>query len=317
VADWLLVRTTARRQERRAEEYEAHYYEDSFPNGETYVAAFNEGTRRFIWTDRDRDAYSLLVEATPTSKFSIYGEAIYSKDDYLDPATGRKIGGSYTIMEDRNFDAVDETYTILLAGRKGDRVTSYTLGTAVSPTTRINVYADYTWETSEYGLESRYRAPSAAPTGVGSDNPLDDWGSDAKDRYNTATLGFDAALTKQGEWRLVGSASRSIGKGDLETHFVPGGAASSDTTLTAFPQLETTLTIARLTLTHFIRKDLDYGLRYWYESWDESNWASDLMQPYMGDPTNDPGSVHGVYLGMDFTNYTNHVLSFLVRYRLP
>jgi len=39
------------------------------------------------------------------------------------------------------------------------------------------------------------------------------------------------------------------------------------------------------------------------------------MQPYMGDPANDPGSVTAVYLGMDFKNYTNIVISALVRYR--
>ena len=110
-------------------------------------------------------------------------------------------------------------------------------------------------------------------------------------------------------------ASRSVGEGDITTHFVPGGNASSDTTLTRFPHLKTTLTIATLALTHALSKDLDYTLRYWFESWNENNWAADQMQPYMGDPTNDPGSVTSAYLGMDYLNYTNEVLSLLVRYR--
>jgi hypothetical protein len=56
-------------------------------------------------------------------------------------------------------------------------------------------------------------------------------------------------------------------------------------------------------------------LRYWYESWQEDNFASDFMQPYMGDPGNDPGSSNSVYLGMDYRNYKNHIVSFLLRYR--
>ncbi len=60
---------------------------------------------------------------------------------------------------------------------------------------------------------------------------------------------------------------------------------------------------------------MDYALSYWYESWEEDNFASDFMEPYMGDPGNDPGSVHAIFLGMDFRDYTNHIPSFLVRYR--
>ena len=312
VADWLSVRTTARRQERRADEYEVHYFEESFPIGESVVAAFNEGSRRFYWTDRDRDAYSLLLDVTPTEKFSIYAEATYSDDTYLDPETGQKIGTSFTVMEDRNFDTVDETYTLRLAGRTKDKATAYTLGVSLAPAKRFNLYADYTRETSEYGLETRYRNVSG---GIGTDNPLDDWGSDVEDRYNTASLGFQAVLSEKRGWHLTGDLSRSTGEGDIETHFVPGGAASGDTTLTEFPQLKTTLTLAQLALRHSVRKDLDYSVRYWYESWQEDNFASDFMEPYMGDPANDPGSVHAIFLGMDFADYTNHILSFLVRYR--
>jgi MtrB/PioB family decaheme-associated outer membrane protein len=312
VADWLQVRTTARRQERRADEYNAHYFEESFPIGESIIAAFNEGTRRFYWTDRDRDAYSLLVDITPTEKFSIYAEAVYGDDTYLDPETGQKIGTSFTVMEDRNFDTVDETYTILLAGRTRDESTAYTLGFSLAPAERFNLYADYTWETSEYGLETRYRGVSG---GIGTDDPLDDWGSDVEDRYDTASLGFEIRLSEKRGWSLRADASRSTGEGDIETHFTPGGQASGNTTLTEFPRLKTTLTLAQLALSHSVRKNLDYTVRYWYESWQEDNFASDFMQPYMGDPGSDPSMDRAIFLGIDFADYTNHILSFLVRYR--
>ena len=38
------------------------------------------------------------------------------------------------------------------------------------------------------------------------------------------------------------------------------------------------------------------------------------MQPYMGDPGNDPGSVNAVYLGYDFDDYTYQVLSAFLRF---
>jgi MtrB/PioB family decaheme-associated outer membrane protein len=312
VSERVSIRTTLRHQEREAEEYEAHYWEDSFPIGEPYIAAFNEGTRRFHWTDRERDAAALMVDWTVSERVSLYAEASFTDNDYTDPATGLAIGDSFTVMEDRNFDTVDETYDIRLAGRSKDKSTAYAVGIAVTPAQRFSFYADYGIDKWEYSLESRYRNISA---NIGTDDPLDNWGSDIEDEYTTANLGFDVDLTKDRKWRLRLDGSRSEGTGNIFTDFVPGGAASGNTTLTEFPELKTVLTLATLTLTHAVRANLDYSLRYWYESWEEDNFASDFNETYMGGPTGDPGARTAVFLGMDFRDYTNHIVSFLLRYR--
>jgi MtrB/PioB family decaheme-associated outer membrane protein len=312
VAEWLTIRTTARRQERRADEYDAEYNLESFPIGEANVAASNEGMRRFIWTDRDRDQYSALFDFSAGKALSIYAEATYNRDLYLDPLTGKHIGSSYDVQEDRDFNGTPETINILLAGRTDDKYLSYTLGFGVTPGPRFSLYADYTWEDSVYGLETRYRNVTS---GIGTDNPLDNWGTDTDDKYKTATLGFVTDPGAKGRWKVAVDASRSEGTGAIANHFVPGGNASSDTTLLDFPLLKTTLTIAQATLTRSVRKNLDYSVRYWYERWHEDNFASDQMQPYMGDPGNDPGSVTSIFLGMDFANYTNHLLTFFMHYR--
>ncbi len=312
VAEWLSIKTTARRQERRADDYDAEYNLASFPIGEAFVAASNEGERRFIWTDRDRDQYSLLLDFNATKTISIYAETTYTRDLYLDPNTGKHIGDSFTVQEDRNFDTVPETIDLLLAGRTDDKYLSYTLGFGIAPGPRFSLYADYTWEDSTYGLESRFRTPVS---GIGSDNPLDNWGADTDDRYKTATLGFSADPSGDARWKIDVDASRSEGTGRIANHFVPGGNASSDTTLLEFPLLKTTLTIAQVGFTRTINKSLDYSVRYWYESWHEDNFASDFSQPYMGDPGNDPGSGTSIFLGLDFANYTNHLLTFFMHYR--
>jgi MtrB/PioB family decaheme-associated outer membrane protein len=312
VAEWLSIRTTARRQERRADDYDAEYNLESFPIGETIVAASNEGMRRFIWTDRDRDQYSLLLDFSIGKSVSIYTETTYNRDVYLDPITGKHVGESITVQEDRDFNGTPESIDLLLAGRTDDKYLSHTLGFNVAPGPRFNLYADYTWEDSDYGLETRFRTPVGS---IGSDNPLDNWGTDTDDKYRTATVGFLADLTGKDRWKLAVDASRSEGTGDIRNHFVPGGNASSDTTLLEFPRLKTTLTIAQATLTRSVRRNLDYSFRYWYETWHEDNFASDFSQPYMGDPGNDPGSVTSVFLGLDFANYTNHLLTFFMHYR--
>jgi hypothetical protein len=121
-------------------------------------------------------------------------------------------------------------------------------------------------------------------------------------------------LTEQRTWWLAVDGSWSKGTGTIETHFVPGGQSSGDTTLTQFPELETTLTIVQAAVHHQVRPRLGYALRYWFESWREQNFASDFNQPYMGDPTNDPGSAQSIYLGLDFKNYTNHIVSIVLDY---
>ena len=316
VSDRLSIRTTARRMERRADEYDAGYHHESFPNGEANVAAVNEGMRKFIWTDRDRDQVDVLLDFALTSAISIYAETGYVRDIYYDPNTGKEVGDSYTVQEDRNFDTVPETYDILIAGRTDDKYLSYTLGFGYVPGPRVNLYADYTWEKGTWGLETRYRAPRTAPfAGVGSDDPLDNWGTDTDDRYETAVLGLNADLSGDMRWRCNVNASWSEGTGRIVNHFVPGGQASSDTTLLEFPELKTTLTIVQAGLTHQVRKNLDWTVRYWFESWNEENFASDFSQPYMGDPGNDPGSATAIYLGLDYVDYTNHLLTFFLNYR--
>jgi hypothetical protein len=308
----VLIRTTASRWERRADDYDANYFEESFPIGEANVAAVNEGERRFVWTDRDRDAYALSVEWTPNPVWSVYAQASYARSDYFDPVSGLEIGDSFTVLEDRNpVDGVPESYSLLLAGRTFDRDRSYSIGATISPQPRFSLYADYTWEEWEYRMVSRYRNVSA---GVGTDLPEDDWGSDADDVYKTATLGVLLDLDAASLWKLDVHGSWARGTGRLTTDFVQGGSSSGNTTLPEFPRLENTLTIGAAQLSRKVGRNLSWVARYWYERWKEDNWASDFMQPYMGDPGNDPGSVNAVYLGLDFDNYTYQVVSLLLQY---
>src|SRR5262249_31915000 len=152
--------------------------------------------------------------------WSFYGEATYQNDHYMDPLTGRRLGSSFTVMEDRNFDSTPETYDIRLAGRTEDRSTSWSLGAAFQPGPRIAVTADYTFDGWASGLESRSRNGAS---GIGTDDPLDNWGSDVRDDYRTASLGVEAKLTPDARWRLALDASRSVGAGNIDTHFAPGG----------------------------------------------------------------------------------------------
>jgi hypothetical protein len=307
----LSVRATYKQAERRADDYHTHYFEESFPIGEANAAAFNEGMRRYPWTDRDRESLGLMFDVTVTTTVSLYGEVTWAKDEYFDPLTGQAIGTSFGVLEDRNFDGTPEPYTLLLAGRTDDESTSYSLGVAVTPSDRAHFWVDYTHEDWEHAQASRYRNVSG---GVGTDNPLDDWGSNTDETHDSATLGFGVKLDAAGKFRLDGDLSWSDGEGIIQTDFVPGGSSSGDTTLPEFPRLESELIVGRLAMTQILGPKLSYSVRYWYESWEDQNFGTDFSEPYMGDPSNDPGSDESIFLGLDFDDYTNHIVSVMLQY---
>lgn len=310
ISRFVTVRGTYGESRRRADEYDAEYFEESFPNGEPSVAGSNHGERIFMWTDRDRKFTSAFLQVTPIETLSFYGELTFNRNEYLDPGTGQPVGSSITVHEDRDFDGADETYTLLLGGRISDEVKSRSVGASYSPGKNWELYADYTWERMRYAMASRFRTVVG---GVGTDNPLDDWGSQTRDGYETYDFGFHTNLVEN-KLTLDGSMSRSKGTGEITNDFVPGGDVSGDTTLTEFPMLTNDLFVTNVSIGWKASARVELMLRYWYERWTEDNWASDFMKPYMGDPNNDPGSVTAIYLGTDYDNYRTHVAGLFLKY---
>ncbi len=84
-----------------------------------------------------------------------------------------------------------------------------------------------------------------------------------------------------------------------------------------YPRLKSDLTAATLAFTYNLRKNLDAGLRWWYEKWDDDDWAADIMKAYVGDANQDPSSNMSFFLGGNFRDYEVHIAQFFVRYRFP
>jgi hypothetical protein len=282
-------------QERTTANYDPHYNQPSFPL-DTLSEYENFGVRRFYMTDRDRDAYSLLVQVTPIERLEFYGEATYAKNDYGMP--GLKNTVVYTQGEPN-----DQPQHGLL----DDKNRSYTVGLAFSPTERLNGWADYTWEKNTANLGSRYRRSNNPAM----NDPLNEWSTLMRERYNTLTLGFDAVLIVD-KLDVTGSVSHSESKGHIDTVAVSGGSSSGepDNDYGIWPALNDDLRVGRLDFDYHLRSNLDFSLRYWYERWDAEDWATDIMEPYM----DEAGEDESIFLGAKFNNYTNHIVSLLVRY---
>jgi MtrB/PioB family decaheme-associated outer membrane protein len=310
VASWLWLRASAQTQDRESARFDPDWHEESFPEGESIAHAINEGHREYFWADRDREVYDIMADFTPMETLSIYLQGRYAESDYSDPNTGIDIGGFATFLEDRDGDGVAEPVDILYAGRQSDREQAATLGLSWAPNEDFTIFADHTWEKIDWEMASRYRGVSG---GVGTDDARDDWFTDVVDRYRTFTLGFDVRWA-DGLWRATGDVVYSQGKGDIHTAYAIGGSLAGDTDTPIFPQLETELTILDLHFTRELPGGWTVGLRYWYEDWEDDNWQTDYMEPYMGNPDQDPGTSASAFLGVDFDDYENHILMVTARY---
>lgn len=322
VTEHLYLRASYQDQDREATGYHVHYIEDSFPNGESVRFGFNEGARKFYMTDRDRETWSLMAEISPNSKFAIYAEAQHSSSRYYDPETGKRIGDSFTMMLDQDNDGVDEARDIRLSGRKTNDESSYTLGFSVTPNDNWRFHVDHTWENLDWSMASRYRpvtnrdidpGPDVRNVGHGEDDPLNDWDNEVDDHYRTLTLGFNGKWA-EGKWEVIGDLTVTNASGRMTTSFVDGGHPSGDTDLVEFPELDNDFVIATLAFERHFASGWDVGFKYWYEKWTYDDWQSDYNAPYIGNPTMEPGAADWIQLGLDFSDYENHILMLVARY---
>lgn len=184
----------------------------------------------------------------------------------------------------------------------------------------MNFSADYTWESVEWQMASRYRNRngSGGVNGGGwfTDDPLDNWYTDVDDDYETLHVGFDATLDDAKLWRLMADLTWTSGEGRIRTVDVTGGNASGDMDALGFPNTENEWTYFTFEVTRKLSEAWEVGFEYWYEKWEETDWASDSMMTYMGYDDVDPNnSLNALYLGRDYHDYENHIISLLAKFK--
>jgi hypothetical protein len=301
VTDWLFLRAMGKWQERDTHSYDSHYNQPSFPLDPLYEYE-NFGMRRFYQTDRDRDSYSLMIQVTPVEQFEIYGELTFAENDYGMPKL-HHWDPPYTL---------GETSEGPHHGLLKDENSSWTVGVSFMPDQRFSGWVDYTHEKTKHDVASRERRHDS-PVQPRANDPDSEWWSHTSERYKTITAGFDTELVKD-TVDLNVSLSHTRGRGYINTDWIPGGVSGA----TGDPSNDwgdwaTTkddLTMAQIFLDWHLRSNLDTGFRYTYEDWDGEDWQIDAMQPYMGYT----GDSTGIYLGANWEDYTNHIVSLLVHY---
>ena len=232
--------------------------------------------RKFDEANRDSQRVALLMDLTPTDVVTISPNATYRYDDYYDSTLGLQ------------------------------KVETWSAGVDLSwrPLEWLPLFAGYLYESSDQKQASRYREPNV-------DFVDFTWISSNVDTSSTVYAGFRAALIpKLLDWNV--RLSYAVGHGEINT-FNPipptSGTASQRTNATAqpFPDQKNNLLRIQSDI-RYIWKAWTMTLSYLFEKWDQANFHTDGLTPFVGD-------VSSIWLGNSPQNYTAQILALTVGYR--
>jgi hypothetical protein len=253
-----------------------------------YDAPIWQGATFTDTTERNRNTWNALVTLTPVDKVTFSFNALTQKNDFPSSVTG---------LLDQTFDTygVDVTY---------------------APNARLNLTAGYVYEKYYFNMEAAY-----IPRGLNPPyDPANLWQNATDDKVDTFRAGlswalvpdkvdFDATIdyTKprsdsQYNFALpgtpIGGLNEANGVFPANVPPVPGFPSF---TFNSFPLVSKEFLMAKLRLAYHISKNLTASAMYWKQKYDNTDWQTDLMQPYMGHV--DPGANRWFFLGARVPSY--------------
>ena len=232
--------------------------------------------RKFDEADRNTQRVTFQMDLTPTDVITVTPNATYRWDDYYDSALGLQTA---------------ETWS---AG----------IDVAWRPLERLPLFAGYLYESTDQKQASRYREPNV-------DFQDFTWVSRNIDTAHTFYAGFRAALIpKTLDWNVRLSYSRGRGEIDTSNPTPPTSGSSSqrnNATAQPFPDQKTDLVRLQSDL-QYVWKSWVVTLSYLFEKFDQANFHTDGLVPFVGDVTS-------IWLGNSPEDYTAQILALTVGYR--
>jgi MtrB/PioB family decaheme-associated outer membrane protein len=275
-ATWVTLRTSYAHADRRSQEYDTLFFEESFPEGEAVTnpaMSLNE-LRRFDVYNRDRDNIELSSQLSPI--------------DELD------VGLSFSLAQDK---FADTDYGLEALWNRG-----WSVDISYNPVPRLTLFGDIGREDGRAEMESRYRPVVA---NVGLDSLNNDWSGALRDRFERYGLGFSAEVwPKKVNWGADYGFTYS--QSALLSSFAPGGVAAGNAV--SFPNVYYKLHRIGSQVTYRLTGQTALKFSYWYEKYLETDWAIDPMQPFMA------AANRSVFLGFRIPDYEAHVLALKLSY---
>jgi hypothetical protein len=256
--------------------------------GKAYEPPIWQGATFTDVGQRDRNTWNALLTLTPVDKVAVSFNALTQQNDFPSSVTG---------LLDQTFDTygVDVTY---------------------APNAKLNLTAGYVYEKYYFNMEAAYIPRGQNPPY----NPANLWANATTDKVDTFRAGLSWALvpdkvdldatidyTKPRSDSLynfqlpgtpIGGLAEANGVFPANVPPLPGFPAF---TFDRFPLVTKKFVMAKIRLAYHIAKNLTASAMYWKQKYDNTDWQTDLMQPYMGHV--DPGSNRWFFLGARVPSY--------------
>jgi hypothetical protein len=247
-------------------------------------------SRRFDEAGRTRNRGDVQLQYSPTDRLTFSGFGGTLQDNY-----NRRGGVNSPIP--LNFVS-GTMYPYYLYGVLKDLSYNAGFDSDVALTDYLTFFAEYSYERYYKAMASRYRVPGsgATPTPLdcskgtqGCDSPNNDWGSTAKDYVHIVSFGFDTHFSRKADldtYYTLSAAkghvdSRPFGNSTLLTgpdKFLLTGTNAAVNYPETVSRNHEVVAVFRYKLTKSVTPKIEYR----YQQWDNRDYQTSAMTPYMG-----------------------------------
>ena len=268
------------------------------PNEQAIQPTWQGATQTDI-VEASRHILSGFLTVTPTAKLAVTLNGARTTNEFPESVTG---------LLDQSFDLVgiDATYAV---------------------NDKLSLFAGYVYENYFFKMEAAYIPRGQQPPF----DPANLWENDTEDKIDTFRAGLDWVLVPD-KWDLNATFDYTKPRSDSRYFFelpgtpigglneangifpanVPPLPGFPATPFDRFPLVSKTFIMAKLRLAYHITKSFTASALYWKQKYDNTDWQTDLMQPYMGRV--DPGANRWFFLGASIPSFDANIFRASVTY---
>ena len=297
-----------------------HYVDDVAEEISGGITSDSIFSRRFDETQRVRNRGDVQLMYDPTDRLSFSGFAGTLQDNYNQP-------GGVNPGTPLNFVA-GRMYPYYLYGLLKDLSYNAGFDGDIALTSNVTFFAEYSYERYYKAMASRYRVPGSGAnptpldcsnTAQGCDSANNDWGSNSREWVHIVSFGFDNHLGKKADFNTYYTLSAA--KGHVDSR--PFGDATITTGPNKFLLTGTNAavnypeTVSRnhelvAIFKYKLTKNLTPKIEYRYQQWDNRDYQTSAMTPFMGCVSSPPpaAAVPGCTTPIGTTSTTNYPYFF-------
>ena len=267
-----------------------HYLDDNATSVTGGITDDSIFSRRFDEAARIRNRGDVQLQYSPKDRLSFSGFAGTLQDNY-----NRR--GGVNSASSLNFLS-GTMYPYYLYGVLKDLSYNAGFDSDISLTDNITFFAEYSYERYYKAMTSRYRVPGSSPTPTpldcsnsaqGCDSANNDWGSTSRDYVHIFTLGFDTHVSKKVDFNTYYSLSAAKGHVDSRPFGDPTITTGPDKFLlfgtnaaVNYPETVSRNHELVAVFRYRLSKNVTPKIEYRYQQWDNRDYQTSAMTPYMG-----------------------------------